>query len=106
MWRLVLLGLLLCAAPAAAQQRTVVVPAGSSVVIAPRGQAQPPLAMTPATRTRRAVPRPLPDLDEEDTLPLGAGGVALLPMIAAAVAAATMGGGNGTAPTATVRTTR
>ncbi len=105
MWRLALLALPLLAAPAAAQQRTVVVPAGSPVVIAPRGQAQPPLAMAPAARMRRAAPRPLPDPDEEDSLPLSAGGLALVPMVAAAIAAATMGG-NGSAPTATVRTTR
>lgn len=87
------------------QQRIVVVPADAAVVIAARGQRQPRAAMAPppsqaALARSRARTAPA---DQPDEI-MGAAAIALVPMIAAGVLAATLGGGEGQASPATVRT--
>ena len=90
---------------AAAQTRTVTVPAGSAVVIAPRGQPAPRATLGAPTRGQaRAIARTQPR--DDLTAPSAAAAVALAGAAGLAVALAGGGGGGGAsaAPGATVRT--
>lgn len=92
---------LLAGAPAAAQTRTVVVPATPGVVIPPRGQAMPRPSMAPPTRAQRRAAMPVP---EADTLNAPAAAVAIGLAGAAALAVMLGGGGGGSATAAPSRT--
>jgi hypothetical protein len=94
---LALVALLASAAPALAQQRVVVVPAGADVVIPPRGVDGPPLVRAPRPR----IPAPGAPATQPAARPMlesgagSAGGLGLaapsliaLPLIAAAAALA------------------
>lgn len=89
---------------AAAQTRTVTVPAGAAVVIAPRGQPAPRATLgAPTRRQARAIARSQPR--DDLTAPSAAVGVALAGAAGLAVALAGGGGGGASAaPGATVRT--
>ena len=91
---------------AAAQTRTVTVPAGSAVVIAPRGQPAPRVMLGAPTRGQaRAIARAQPS--DDLTAPSAAAAIALAGAAGLAVALAGGGGGGGgasAAPGATVRT--
>jgi hypothetical protein len=91
--------------PAAAQTRIVVVPDGAAVVVPPRGAAPVAAARAPMRTARRR-------LAPDDAVPLGMEGaeasasplLALVPLAAAAVLAATLpgsGGGGGSGPVRT-----
>ena len=96
-----------CAAPALAQPQTVVVPAGSAVVIAPRGQAMPRPSMAPATRSQRRVVLASPSGDTL-TGPSAAVAVGLAGAAAMAVifGGGSSGGGSGGSSTAAPARTR
>lgn len=83
----------LAALPAAAQTRTVVVPAGQAVVIGPRGQALPRPSMAPPTRAQQRLIATAP---EADTL-TAPGVAAVLGLAGAAALAVMLGGGGGSA---------
>ena len=91
------------AGDAVAQNRVVVVPAGSQVIVPPRGGALPVAVQRRAPRVQRAAP-PL-----EEAAALGGSGLAvpflaLLPLAAAvALAASLPGGGGGTSSPARTR---
>lgn len=85
--------LALCAAwqPAQAQTRSVVVPAESAVVIAPRGQAAPRPSMAPPTLAQRRFVEAAP---QQDTLNAPAA-AAVIGLAGAAALAVILGGGGG-----------
>lgn len=91
--------------PAPAQQRVVVVPADADVVIAARGQPQPRPGLTAAPSPRalsrsRAAPPRSPGWDEIMGMPA----LPLLPLVAAGIVAATLGGSAGQSGAAPART--
>lgn len=113
---LALLACLILPDSAAAQLRTVTVPDGPAVVVAPRGSGAPPVGnaaplrgmaprVTPPQQPA-AVPSPLPAA--AGMTPLAAPAAGLLPLAAAAAAAALFGtggtGGGGGGSVATTRT--
>ncbi|MBP0464414.1 hypothetical protein J5Y09_10860 [Roseomonas sp. PWR1] len=81
----------LAASPVAAQTRTVVVPAGDAVVIAPRSQPPPRATLAPPPRT--ATPRPRSEPVAETLA--GPSPLAGLALAGAAGLAAALGGGGG-----------
>ena len=87
------LALLACLAAdaAMAQTRTLVVPAGSAVVIAPRGQAQPRASLAPPTRAQQRLNA---TAREPDTL-TAPGAAAAAGLAGAAALAVILGGGGG-----------
>lgn len=89
---LVLLALISTAAPAVAQTRSVVVPADSAVVIAPRGQAAPRPHLAPAPRPQQQ--RMVMVAPSGETL-TGPTALAAAGMAAAALAAVIIAGGTG-----------
>ena len=91
MWRTTLLLALLPVAPAFAQTRTLVVPAGEAVVIAPRSQAPPRASFAPPPRSATLRPRSEP---VAETL-AGPSPLAGLALAGAAALAAALGGGGG-----------
>jgi hypothetical protein len=84
-----------------AQQRAVVVPAEASVVVPPRGAGTIPSGVVPQPRRVQRQPLPAATPAPSEVSPL----LALLPLAAAAVLAATLGGNGGglSAPTSTTR---
>lgn len=76
--------------PAAAQTRTVVVPAGEAVVIAPRGQVLPRPSLAPPSRAQQRLIATVPAQDD-----LTASGLAAAAGLAGAAALAVMLGGGG-----------
>ena len=100
---LTILFCLLAPALALAQTQTVVVPSGSAVVIAPRGQAQPRPSMAPATRSQRRVVLASPS---GDTLSGPTAAVAIGLAGAAALAVVFGGGSSGSSGSAAAATTR
>ena len=89
--------LVFCAAwqPAQAQTRSVVVPAESTVVIAPRGQAMPRASMAPPTLAQRRFVEAAP---QQDTLNAPTAAAAIGLAGAAAAVAVILGGGGGGSP--------
>ncbi len=85
--------LAVCAAwqTAQAQTRSVVVPAESAVVIAPRGQAAPRPSMAPPTLAQRRFVEAVP---QQDTLNAPAA-AAVIGLAGAAALAVILGGGGG-----------
>ena len=103
----VVIALGLQALPASAQTRVLVVPAGTAVVVPPRGSPHPVAATRAAARPRRAAP---PPLQAAGGSALGEGTglavpfLALLPLAAAAALSATLpGSGGGTSSPARTR---
>jgi hypothetical protein len=108
--RCILAGLIaagLQAGAATAQSRVVVVPAGTAVVVPPRGVALPASTQRSAPRARRAAP-PLEASVASNSLGGGSGlavpVLALLPLAAAVALSATLpGSGGGTSSPARTR---
>ncbi|WP_137124045.1 hypothetical protein [Roseomonas sp. HF4] len=88
------------------QAATVVVPAGSAVVIGPRGQAQPRPSLAPATRTQRRAVMVSRSTGETLAGPTAAAAVGLAGAAAIAVLLGAGGGGGsgGSAAAAPSRT--
>jgi hypothetical protein len=103
---LALAALLLAATPPAlAEMRTVVVPAGAAVVIAPRGQPAPRPSMAPPTGAQRRLTAASGAEIETLNAPAAAAAIGL----AGAAALAVMlggGGGGGVSPSAAPSRTR
>ncbi|MDJ0390844.1 hypothetical protein QMO56_22260 [Roseomonas sp. E05] len=98
------MALLLPAGGARAQLRSLSVPAGAGVVVAPRGQAQPRLVRPPAALSDAAAEAPAPL-----QLPAGGQGLAaplglILPMAAGALLGVGVAGGGSGSSSGPVRT--
>jgi len=107
------LALCLVALPAAAQQRVVVVPAESGVVIPPRGASGPALVNAPRPRIPRpgsAVPMTRPTLETGGGalggLGLAAPALIAIPLLAAAYLAGSVPGGSSSSSTSAPARTR
>ncbi|MBS7790224.1 hypothetical protein KTR66_09465 [Roseococcus sp. SDR] len=113
---LALAALVALAAPAMAQQRVVVVPAGVDVVIPPRGAEGPALVRAPRPRlpppgqpaSGQAMTRPMLEAGGGSAAGLGLAAPALvaLPLIAAAVLAGTVPGNSSSSGTSAPARTR
>jgi len=95
------------ATPAAAQMRVLVVPADTSVVVPPRGAAQPAASPRPARRPR--ITRQEIEADRGGGLLGGSTGLAvpflaILPLAAAAALASTLPGSGGGGTSSPART--